>query len=111
MSLNWGRRRAGENIILPICWGNGLGIPRLDALTGVNTTGGSRFTLRVRESFTPRANKNVALKVRLFVIKRSAPAVAISLYEVRRFGSAVKTDGRIDELGVGVAPPSPELKI
>src|SRR5215472_16359453 len=106
MSANCDEIRAGENTNLPSCCGNGFGIPRLAALVGVSTSGGRRFTLRVRESLRPCANKNVTLAVRFFVIKRSTPTLAISLLEVARFGSAVKIEGCIEGMGADELPPS-----
>src|SRR4030081_3022331 len=105
MPSNLDENRACENTSLPSCWARGLGIPRLSALLGVSTTGDRRFVLRVRESLTPRANKNVALTVRFFVTKCSAPIVPISLREVCKFGSAVNMDGRIEGRAVTALPP------
>src|SRR5438105_13468499 len=110
MLSNCDESRGGGNTSLPSCWGNGFGIPRATALPGVRTTGGRRFILWVRDSLTPRANKNVALAVRFLVIKRSAPAVAISLREVCKFGSAVEIDGRMNGMGRAAAPPSWDWK-
>src|SRR5215467_13666041 len=107
MSANCDEIRAGENTNLPSCCGNGFGIPRLTALAGVSTSGGRRFTLRVRESLRPLAKRNVALAVRFFVSRRSTPALAIALLEVSRFGSAVKMEGLIDGMGARAPPPSP----
>src|SRR5215472_15347072 len=105
MSANCAESRDGGNTSIPSCWGNGLGIPRLEALVSVSSCGGGRFTLRVRESRRPRAHRNVALPVRFFVSRRSTPALAIALLEVDRLGSAVKIDGRA-EMAVADAPPS-----
>src|SRR6516165_6548328 len=111
MSANCGESRAGENTGLPSCCGKGLGMPRLAALSGVSRTGGGRLTFTVRESLTPRANKKVALAVRLGLSRCSTPALAISLREVCKYGSAVKIDGRIEAMGVAELPPSSDWKI
>src|SRR5216684_7494120 len=111
MLSNWDESRAGGNTSVPSCCGKGLGIPKLAALSDVSRIGGGRFTLRVRESLTPRANKNVALAVRLLVSSRSTPALAIALREVCKFGSAVKIDGRIEGMGTTELPPSSDWKI
>src|SRR4029077_20303541 len=105
MLANWDESRAGGNTSIPSCCGKGLGIPRLAAFSGVSRTGGGRVTLRGRKSLTPRANKNVALAVRLLVSSRSTPALVIALREVCKFGSAVKIDGRIE--GTGTTKNSP----
>src|SRR5947207_13591604 len=106
MLSNCDESRAGGKTSRPSCCGKGFGIPRLTGLPRVSNTGEGTFTLRVRETLTPRANKNVALAVRFLVIKCSAPAVAISLSAVCKFGSAVKIDGRIEGTGVVALPPS-----
>src|SRR5579859_2669137 len=108
MSANCVESRDGENTNIPSCCGKGSGMPRLGAFVGVSTSGGRRFALRVRESLRPRANKNVALAVRFLVSRCSTPALAISLLEVPRFGSAVKVDGWIEGIGVGEPPPRRE---
>src|SRR5215469_16617723 len=110
MSANCGEIRDAENTSSPSCCGNGWGIPRLVALLGVSNSGGGRFTLRVRESLIPRANKKVALAVRFLPRRCSTPALAIALLEVVSAGSALKIDGRIDGLGAVELPPSSDWK-
>src|SRR5215467_13245918 len=111
MSEICGENRGGENTNIPNCCANGLGIPSLASLVSVSTSGGSRFTSRVRESLEPRANKNVALAVRFLVSRRPTPALAISLLDVPSFGALIKIDGRIAEKGAAELPPSCERKI
>ena len=67
-----------------------------------------RFALRVRESLTPRANKNVALAVKLLVSNRSTPALAISLREVCNVRIGGKD--RLTKGGDGDDGPSAELQ-
>src|SRR5215467_15201410 len=110
MSAKSDDSRDGENTSIPSCCGNGLGIPRLAALLGVSNSGGGRFTLRVRESLMPRANKKVALAVRFLPRRCSTPALAIALLEVVSAGSALKIDGRIEGLGAVELPPSSDRK-
>src|SRR2546428_11372220 len=105
MSLKRGSRRVVPKTSRPISCGWGRGIPKDGPFPESSNIGGSRLTLRVLESFTPRTKRELAATVVLLLKRNSAPRLACWLEGEAICGSGLKVDGDIPATGGSGGPP------